>query len=142
MCCNNTLDIPQAFGAWIQVQRQEIFYPPPVPINPSSWDGHKYQINKPQEDRGLLQLIPGHKGVGPGSTDIKFIRFQQPLQLPTMEPDLTSSKENSQRTDKSDSGDTNVEISHMFSRRYDSVNFSATNFAGNHDHTRSKKWKF
>ncbi|OLY78610.1 hypothetical protein AYI68_g7334, partial [Smittium mucronatum] len=29
----------------------------------------------------------------------------------------------------------------MVSRPYGSVNFSATNSAGNHDHTKSKKWK-
>ncbi|OLY77948.1 hypothetical protein AYI68_g8015 [Smittium mucronatum] len=68
-----------------------------------------------------------------------MVRDQQPLKLPKMEPYLTNSTESMQRTYKKDPGDIYVGISHMVSGPYGSVNFSATNSAGNHDHTRSKK---
>ncbi|OMJ22788.1 hypothetical protein AYI70_g2650 [Smittium culicis] len=74
-------------------------------------------------------------------TGVQLVRVQQPIQLPTMEPDIPSSAESPRRTIKNNSFDTNVEVCHLVSGPIGPINLAAGPSASNDDHTGSKKRK-
>ncbi|OMJ12593.1 hypothetical protein AYI70_g9017 [Smittium culicis] len=76
------------------------------------------------KDRNLLQLVPKFEGI-----------------RPELEPNLPSSKVGQMRTSSIDSGNANVEVSHLIHRTHGPVYLSTTPPAVNDDHTRSKKRK-
>ncbi|OMJ26489.1 hypothetical protein AYI70_g123 [Smittium culicis] len=83
--------------------------------------GRPVCIPHEQEGESLLQLVPRHQIVRPECTVLQLVRVQQPIQLPTMEPDLP--------------------ICYLVFGPIVSVDLAAGPSANNDDHTGSKKWK-
>ncbi|OMJ27348.1 hypothetical protein AYI69_g3218 [Smittium culicis] len=94
------------------------------------------------EGRGLIQLVPRYEDIRPERTELKLVRIQQPLLLPTVEPNLSSSTEGQTRTSNNDSGNANVKVRYLVLRPHGHVNLKPTPPTRKDDHNRSKKRKF
>ncbi|PVU93748.1 hypothetical protein BB561_003065 [Smittium simulii] len=88
-----------------------------------------------QEGGSIFELVPR-----PQSRRTECV-MGQPILLPTLEPNIASNPQSTQRENNHDPGYSNVEIGNMVSGSIDSVNFSTVIASSNNSCSRSQKRK-
>ncbi|OMJ15636.1 hypothetical protein AYI70_g7137 [Smittium culicis] len=71
------------------------------------------RFKQEQESVHIFQLVPEHQHTGKESAGLQMIRFQHPLQMPTLESDIPGDSEGLQRTTENNTSNSNVEVSNM-----------------------------
>ncbi|OMJ27481.1 hypothetical protein AYI69_g3077, partial [Smittium culicis] len=99
------------------------------------------RIRDQQEGTKILQLVPGPTICRPERAAIQLVELEEPLLLPTLEPDFTGSPEGETRADYDDSNYASMDISNLVPGHANTIDLPTTNSTSNRGGPRPKKRK-
>ncbi|OMJ07716.1 hypothetical protein AYI69_g11349 [Smittium culicis] len=99
------------------------------------------RIRDQQEGTKILQLVPGPTICGPERAAIQLVELEEPVLLPTLEPDFTGSPEGETRADYDDSNYACMDISDLVSGHTNAIDLPTTNSTSNRGGPRPEKRK-